>query len=101
MDMTTHKAHPPIYYTVRTIVRSVFIITVTLLAFLFGKAVASDPYGYKCDGAVVMVSEGDSLWSIASEHCTGHIGQAVDDLVNVHGETVRYGDYITLNGERK
>lgn len=99
--MTTHKAHPPIYYTVRTVVRSVFVITITLLAFFFGKAVASDPYTYKCDGAVVMANDGDSLWSLAEKHCTGHVGQAVDDLVKVHGETLRYGQYIKLDGERK
>lgn len=101
MDMTTHKQHPPVYYTVRTVVRSVFIITVTLVMFAIGKTLAADPYGYKCDGATVMVTEGASLWSLAQKHCTGHIGQAVDDLVNTHGVTVHYGQYITLNGERE
>lgn len=99
--MTTHKKHPPIYYTVRTVVRSVFIITVALLMFVIGKALAADPYGYKCDGTTVMANDGDSLWSLAQKHCVGHIGQAVADLVNVHGETIRYGQYITLNGEKK
>lgn len=101
MSMTTHKKHPPIYYTVRTVVRSVFIIIITLAMFAIGKALASEPYGYKCDGTTVMVTEGASLWSLAEKHCTGHIGQAVDDLVNTHGVTIHYGQYITLNGERK
>jgi len=99
--MTTHTQHPPVYYTVRTIVRAVFVISIALIAFFIGKAIASNPYTYKCDGTIAMANVGDSLWSLAEKHCTGHIGQAVDDLVNEYGARVHYGQYIKLNGERK
>ena len=101
MSMTTHKAHPPIYYTVRTVVRTALIVSIALLAFFIGRAMASDPYEYECNGKTVMADNGDSLWSLAQENCTGHIGKAVHDLVKVYGVQVKYGEYVTLDGERK
>jgi hypothetical protein len=77
------------------------IISITLLAFFVGRAMASDPYGYECNGKTVMAGSGDSLWSLAQENCTGHIGKAVHDLAKVHGVQVGYGEYVTLDGERE
>lgn len=101
LNPPTYKKHPPIYYTVRTVVRAVFVATLALVMFTIGKALATDPYGYKCDGTTAVAADGDSLWSLAQKHCTGHIGQAVTELVKVYGTQIDYGQRITLDGERK
>ena len=93
--------HTNTYYTIRTLVRCLFIIAVALASFIFGKAVAQDPYAYKCTQGAVTIQSGDTLWSLAQKHCTGHIGQATDDLVNKYGTDLQVGDIIAVAGERK
>lgn len=92
--------HTPTYYTVRSAVRFAFIVLVAVVAFLVGKAFASEPYPYKCDGSSVTAGAGDTLWSLAEQHCEGHIGHAVHDLYKVHAD-LSVGEQVTLSGERK
>lgn len=98
MAHTTY--HTPTYYAVRSAVRFAFVVVVALLAFLIGKAVASEPYPYTCDGSSVIAGAGDTLWSLAEQHCTGHIGHAVHDLYKVHAD-LSVGEGVTFSGERK
>lgn len=51
---------------------------------------------YTCDGATVVVSSGDTLWQIASTHCTGNISTAVYDLSKNYGATLLVGDTLYL-----
>lgn len=94
--MTTRTYHTPTYYRVRTLVRCAFLAGVALTAFLVGKALASDPYPYECDSSAVVVTAGDTLWSLAEKHCTGHTGAATDALVARYGTDVQVGDIISL-----
>ena len=93
--------HTTTYYTVRTLVRCLFITAVAFASFIFGKAVAQDPYAYTCTQGAVAVQSGDTLWSLAQEHCTGHIGQATDELVDKYGTDIQIGDIIAVARERK
>ena len=95
------ETHTNTYYTVRTAVRCLFIVAVSVASFIFGKAVAQDPYAYKCSQGAVTIESGDTLWSLAQKHCTGHIGQATDDLEDQNGIDVQIGDIIAVAGERK
>lgn len=96
ITMTTRTYHTPTYYRVRTLVRCAFLAGVALTAFLVGKALASDPYPYECDRSAVIVTSGDTLWSLAEKHCTGHVGAATAALVARYGADVQVGDIISL-----
>ena len=98
--MTYTTKHTPTYYAVRSAVRFAFVVVVAVVAFLIGKAFAGEPYPYRCDGSSVTAGAGDTLWSLAEQHCEGHIGHAVHDLYKVHAD-LSVGEQVTLNGERK
>jgi len=52
---------------------------------------------YTCPDMTVVVTYGDTLWSIAEQHCTGNLQSAVDDLVDTHKTTsLQVGDIVTL-----
>jgi len=92
--MTAH--HTPTYYRIRTAVRIAFLAGVALTAFTIGKVLASEPYPYKCDGTTVVVVGGDTLWSLAEQHCKGHTGHAVHRLVATYGTDIHAGDTISF-----
>ena len=52
-----------------------------LLACLFGIAILIGALAavndYECQDATVIVQQGDSLWSIVEDHCTGDVRAAV------------------------
>lgn len=95
--MTTHTNT---YYVTRSAVRFAFVCTIALLAFVIGREVTTNTYQYSCDGQEVTAVLGDTLWSLAEQHCTGHIGSAVDDLYDEHKE-LQYGDKVIFNRKRK
>lgn len=98
MKTTTH--HTPTYYRVRSVVRFLFVATIATGAYLVGREIVDSTLDYKCDGTSVVVASGDTLWSIAQEHCEGHTGQAVYDLVGIYGTTLYAGQTISLDIER-
>ena len=52
---------------------------------------------HDCPDMTVVVTYGDTLWSIAEEHCTGNLQSAVDELVDTHNTTsLQVGDIVTL-----
>ena len=97
--MTAHTYHTPTYYRIRTAVRITFVAGVALTSFLVGKALASDPYPYHCDGSAVIANTGDTLWSLAEDHCEGHTGAIVADLYADHGD-MQVGEIISFSRER-
>ena len=60
----------------------VVIVGITALAAMAYFAVLSfrDVPRYRCEEASVIVQPGDTAWSIVSQHCEGHIGNAVYDM---------------------
>jgi hypothetical protein len=51
---------------------------------------------YSCDGTVVIVQEGDTLWRLAEQHCTGDVRAAADALVEKYGTDVRPTQEVRL-----
>lgn len=94
--MTTRTHHTPTYYRVRTLVRCAFLAGVAMSAFLFGRALAHDPHTFECDGTQAVAVLGDTLWSLAEKHCSGHIGSAVDTLHATYGD-LSYGETVSLD----
>lgn len=48
-----------------------------------------------CDDTATIVSEGDSLWSIAGEHCYGDTAAVVDSIYPVYGD-LTVGEVVFL-----
>jgi hypothetical protein len=56
---------------------------------------------YTCDPEPITVSyDGQSLWTIAQEHCVGNLSRTVDDLVEKYGVTIYVGQQIQLKSSR-
>lgn len=75
-----------------------FIKAIIAVAFvLFGCAVAEDNATYECGHATVLVSSGDTIFSIVEKVCNGNIRNAADDTVQLNGGSViRPGEWIQL-----
>ena len=58
----------------------------------------NDDSKYHCDngGLAVVIHEGDTLWDIAKQYCTGSTVTAVDDLYKIYGSTLYPGQIIHL-----
>lgn len=73
------------------------LIVVAVLATLFGlHKLTESQERYDCNGAVITVGAGNTLWGIASANCKGNIQAVVDHLVNEYGSTVEPGQKIQL-----
>ena len=86
------------YYRVRSVVRMCFWSSVIAgTAFLISDAVRR-LHAYRCEPTAVVVSDYDTLWSIAERYCDGSIRSAVDDLISSRGTSiVTVGDVIRLD----
>jgi hypothetical protein len=51
---------------------------------------------YSCGGTVVIVQEGDTLWRLAEQHCTGDVRAAADALVDKYGVDIRPTQEVRL-----
>ena len=51
---------------------------------------------YSCDGAVVIVQEGDTLWRLAEQHCTGDVRAAAYTLFDKYGPGIRPTQEVRL-----
>jgi hypothetical protein len=43
----------------------------------------------ECSKATHIVSQGETMWRIAEEHCTGNVQRVVDELIELNGGTTR------------
>jgi hypothetical protein len=73
--------------------RKMFAVGATVFAAGYFFAGWLEP-SYRCAEAQHVVVEGDSLWSIASRHCTGDMRDAVDELVSRYGTLITPGQVI-------
>lgn len=44
---------------------------------------------FGCNSTVLIVNEGDTVWSLAERYCTGSIEAAVDAIVAEYGTDIR------------
>ena len=51
---------------------------------------------YSCNTLSHVVVEGDTLWGIAEDNCSGNIQKVSDDLVKVYGLPLEVGKIIYL-----
>ena len=76
------------------------VIAITSLLALVGLAGLTGDSDYSCNDTTVIVTYGDTLWSIAEAHCTGNLQVAVDDLVDTYSTSLQVGDVITLGKDK-
>ncbi len=76
------------------------IIATTSLFTLVGLASLTGNDDYSCTDTTVIVTYGDTLWSIAETHCTGNLQSAVDHLVDTYSTSLQVGDTIELGKDK-
>lgn len=74
-------------------------IMVALVASLFFYLVVKE-VSYetpaKCDGALHIVTSGETIWSVARQHCTDGVMTAIHQLVDEYGTYITPGDRLQL-----
>lgn len=74
-------------------------IMVALVASLFFYLVVKDvsqETPAKCDGALHIVTSGETIWSVAQQHCTDGVMTAIRQLVDEYGVIIMPGDRLQL-----
>ncbi len=94
--MTRHPYRSRGYYTTRRYVRLSLAVSVIALWLGAMMNLSRDGSRYSCDGSTVIAVYGDTLWSLAQKHCSGHIGMAVDALYSTHAE-LSHGEAVSFD----
>jgi LysM repeat protein len=78
-------------------VKKIIIMIVAFLVALIGitKMVQSQE-SFACNGSVITVAKGDTLWGIIEDNCTGNWESARMVLVKQYGTDLRVGQVIQL-----
>ena len=63
------------------------LIGAVLLAFTMTWYISDKAHDFDCVDTTVVAVSGDTFWDIAEEHCTGHTGHAVYQIVELNGKT--------------
>lgn len=76
--------------TVRFLVMLILSIALGLTAL----SVTKEPFS--CNTSSHVVVEGDTLWEIAKNNCSGNIQKVSDELVKVYGSPLEVGNTVYL-----
>ena len=72
-------------------------LVVLILGIAMGLiTILSSQEKYSCNTLSHVVVEGDTLWGIAEDNCSGNIQKVSDDLVKVYGLPLEVGKIIYL-----
>jgi nucleoid-associated protein YgaU len=68
--------------------KQVLAITCTILAIMLGFNEVKNAQSFDCDGpTTVIATHGDTMWAIAQRYCTGHVGNATHNIIQLNGNT--------------
>jgi hypothetical protein len=84
------------YRTVKAVLITIAITLSSLFAFSFLREQNRIDNEFFCDGAPIVVENGDTLFWIARENCIGNFMNVVDKLVNAYGASLNVGDTVYL-----
>jgi hypothetical protein len=76
--------------------KKVITLTAIVIGLVFVSGKLSDRGHYSCDDNSVFVENGDTVFSIAHEHCSGDIDKVVQKLVSQYGTTIQPTERIAL-----
>ena len=94
--MTRPPYHRRGYYPPRRYVRLSLALSVIALWLGAMMTLSRGDSRYSCDGSTVIAVYGDTLWSLAQQHCSGHIGTAVDTLYSTYSE-LSHGEAVSFD----
>ena len=83
-------------YAVRRFVVFSPLIIALLWVAVWGIRQTVKPPTYSCDTHAVSVESGDTLYSIAHEHCVGEVSAVIDTLVAMYGTRIDTWQTIDL-----
>lgn len=61
-------------------IATALLLILVILVGLFGFVALSAVGSYECDTAMVVVEEGDTLWSLVERHCSGNTRSVIEDM---------------------
>lgn len=77
-------------------IRRRIIVALAIMSFLWVvKEGISDPPA-RCDGAMHVVTSGETIWSVARQHCHDGVMTAIQQLVAEYGTYIEPGDRLQL-----
>lgn len=77
--------------------KTVKFLALFILSLILGLVVLqTTKEGFSCSTASHVVVEGDTLWGIAEDNCSGNIQKVSDDLVKAYGLPLAVGKTIYL-----
>ncbi len=76
-----------------------FIRAILIIAALFTmRACIEEQESFSCDGATVVVQQGDDVWGLIEKHCTGNLESARSHIVtSIGGTSIRPGQVIVMS----
>lgn len=81
--------------------KKVIVSTIAVIAVILGLSYIADKQdSFSCNGNVVIVSPGETLWEIAKQNCDGNMESARNHLVSKYGSVIHVGDVIELPGRK-
>jgi hypothetical protein len=51
---------------------------------------------YICDSRSIIVRQGDTMFDLVTQNCSGNLGEALDDAVDIYGTNLAVGQQIFL-----
>ena len=72
------------------------VIGAIVLTFFMTWYFSNKAHDFSCADTTVVAVSGDTFWDIAEEHCTGHTGHAVYEMVQLNGKTLSVGQTVQL-----
>ena len=77
--------------------KTIQFLVILILGLLLGFGVMlTTREGFSCGTSSHVVVEGDTLWGIAEDNCSGNIQKASDDLLKVYGSPLEVGNTVYL-----
>jgi hypothetical protein len=83
--------------------KKILAITGIILAIMLGFNGVKNAQSYDCNGPTNIVAmNGDTMWAIAHRSCTGHVGNAVHNIIQLNGNTslLQPGQVVYLPGRK-
>lgn len=80
----------------QNILLGVLIAIALAVALMFYRQTQNAINAYNCDSRPILVGEGVTLYQIVSYNCSGNLGEALDDAVDIYGTNLGVGQQIFL-----
>lgn len=77
-------------------IRRRIMVALAIISFIWVVKELSYETPAQCDGALHLVVSGETIWSIARQHCHDGVMTAIHQLVDEYGTYIEPGDRLQL-----